>query len=308
MGLTKRGKNYYVSFPVIDDGKTLKHAPFGSRSLPGVKVKRWLAGRYKEQAERLEAIKRTELESGIAKTEAGAGPMPLKALTEAYLALPRIKEQADFERKQTWVTKRFLPFFGEGKLIDAITQEEVDAYYQKRRKEVAVATANRELACIKHIVSWGCGTARKLPLARPYLERNPARGVWKENEDNVRDVIAEPGEFEALQAASPPWLRPINQVAYETGMRQGEIRKLTWEQVDEKESFLKLRGKDTKTKEGRLVPLSPALATVLAQLRKIRGIKKEVFLRDGEAIPKKTISENFGKSRKRAGARGFPVP
>jgi integrase len=43
-------------------------------------------------------------------------------------------------------------------------------------------------------------------------------------------------------------------------MRPGEILKLTWRQVDFLEEFIRLRPEDTKTNEGRLVPLNPELA------------------------------------------------
>src|SRR4029077_11094979 len=129
-----------------------------------------------------------------------------KALAEAYLALPRVKAQANYERKKMWIEQRFFPAFGASTLITAITPESIEAYYQSRRKEVALATANRELAAVKHIFSWACGTARKLPLVHPYLEKNPARSVWKETEDNVRDEILEPAQFEALQAYSAAYL------------------------------------------------------------------------------------------------------
>ena len=42
--------------------------------------------------------------------------------------------------------------------------------------------------------------------------------VWKEAEDNVRDEILEPAQFEELQVHSAAYLAPINLVAYATGM------------------------------------------------------------------------------------------
>jgi integrase len=57
-------------------------------------------------------------------------------------------------------------------------------------------------------------------------------------------------------AACPPHLKPVVQLAYHTGMRQGEILTLTWGQVDLKEGFIRLTHRDTKTEEGRLVPLN----------------------------------------------------
>ena len=41
----------------------------------------------------------------------------------------------------------------------------------------------------------------------------------------------------------------INYVAYLTGMRGGEILKLTWEKVDLKSGFIRLKAEDTKTRK-----------------------------------------------------------
>ena len=170
------------------------------------------------------------------------------------------------------------------RLITAITPESIEAYYQTRRKEVALATANRELAAVKHIFSWACGMARKLPIARPYLDRNPARSVSKEMEDNVRDEILEPAPFEELQAHSAAYLRPINLVAYATGRRWGEIVRLTWDKVDLIGGYIRLKGKDTKSGEGRLIPLDvfPGLREMFKEIHKVRAIHEpHVFLNGG---------------------------
>jgi integrase len=68
-------------------------------------------------------------------------------------------------------------------------------------------------------------------------------------EDNVRDEIIEPTQFEDLQAHSAPYLCPINLVAYATGMRPGEIVGLTWDKVDLKSGFISTEGEDTKRGE-----------------------------------------------------------
>jgi len=74
-------------------------------------------------------------------------------------------------------------------------------------------------------------------------------------EDNVRDEILEPAQFEDLQAHSAEYLRPIILVAYATGMRLDEILGLTWDRADLKGGFIRLKGEDTKSGEGRLIPL-----------------------------------------------------
>jgi len=303
MGLTKRKDSYYVEFSVLDDGKTFTLA----RGVAGAKLKRWkVSSLNKTVAKQQEALIKTDLMKGIVKSDQVQGPMTFKALAEAYLALPRVKEQANYERKQMWIEQRFLPVFGASRLITGITPESIEAYYQSRRKQVALATANRELAAVKHMFSWACGTARKLPLAHPYLDKNPARAVWKEAEDNVRDEILEPAQFENLQAHSAAYLRPINLVAYATGMRWGEIVNLTWDKVDLKGGFIRLKVKDTKSGEGRLIPLDvfPGLREMFRELHKTRGLYvPHVFLHSGQ--PVLSLKGAFMAACKGAGITNF---
>jgi integrase len=303
MGLTRRKDSFYVEFRVTDDGKTFALA----RGVPGATLKRWkVSSLNKTVAKQQEALIKTDLMKGIVKSDQVQGPITFKALAEAYLALPRVMAQANYERKQRWVELRFLPTFGANRLITAITPDSIEAYYQSRRKEVALATANRELAAIKHIFSWACGTAKKLKLARPYLDRDPARAVWKEEEDNVRDEILEPAQFEALQAHSAAYLVPINLVAYATGMRWGEIVHLTWDKVDLKGGFIRLKGKDTKSGEGRMIPLDvfPGLREMFKELHKTRALHEpHVFLHGGQ--PVLSLKGAFMAACKGAGITNF---
>ena len=214
MGLTKRGKHWYVEFPVIDDGETMRMAPYGSRSVRGIKMKRWKSGPRKDQAEVLEASKRTELETVGIPSRKLPDLLTFKVLTEAYLVDKKIQRQALYACKKSWIEKRFLPTFGEGTPAAAVTSDMAEAYLEERRKEVALATVNRELAGIKHIFSWA--------VQKGVMEKNPLQRLKQEKEDNVRDEILEPAQFDDLQQQSPDYLRPINLVAYQTGMRRGK--------------------------------------------------------------------------------------
>jgi integrase len=303
MGLTRRKDSFYVEFRVLDNGKTFTLA----RGVSGSKLKRWkVSSLNKTVAKQQEALIKTDLMKGIVKSDQVQGPMKFGALAEAYLALSRVIAQANYACKQRWVEQRFLPAFGAGRLITDITPENIEAYYQSRRKEVAVATANRELAAIKHMFSWACGTARRLPIARPYLDKNPARSVWKETEDNVRDEILEPTQFDTLQAHSSIYLSPINLVAYATGMRLGEILGLTWNKVDLKGGFIRLKGEDTKSGEGRIIPLDlfPGLRETFKELHKTRALHEQhIFLHSGK--PVRSLKGAFKSACKGAGITNF---
>ena len=64
-----------------------------------------------------------------------------------------------------------------------------------------------------------------------------------------------------LGPGDPPAFPPIIRRAIETGMRRGEIARLTWDDVDLKRRTLTLE--TTKSGEGLLVPLSKEAVGIL---------------------------------------------
>jgi integrase len=62
-----------------------------------------------------------------------------------------------------------------------------------------------------------------IPLA------HPVGSVGLEHENNVRDRVLSHEEFDRLMTAAPMHLKPILLAAYHTGMRRGEILRLTWD-------------------------------------------------------------------------------
>jgi len=61
-------------------------------------------------------------------------------------------------------------------------------------------------------------------------------------------------------------LRPIILVAYDTGMRRGEVLRLRWDQVDLREGRLRLGAEDTKTDRPRNVYLTTRTLDALRAL------------------------------------------
>ena len=121
-------------------------------------------------------------------------------------------------------------------------------------------------------------------------------------ENNVRDQVLSSEEYDNLLTHCLPYLKPIVKLAYFTGMRLGEILRLTWGQVDLKEGFIKLTAEDCKTNEGRLVPLAEELLEMFkAMPRGLPGVP--VFLRDGKHIT--SIREAFQSARQKSGLDGF---
>jgi integrase len=85
--------------------------------------------------------------------------------------------------------------------------------------------------------------------------------------DNVRKGFIEREGYTTLLAELPEYLRAFVTMAYTTGMRRGEIVSLKWESVDLLNRTVRLHTGETKTGEGRVIPLGDELLESLkAQL------------------------------------------
>jgi integrase len=224
-----------------------------------------------------------------------------KALAQWYLELPEVKAKRSYDRDQRSLLK-LLPFFGE-RLLKNINPAKVEAYKQTRLNEpsgrtpqhlTAPATVNRELACLKTIFSKAVKNGK--------AERNPNQGVKMLKENNERDRVLSPEEYVRLLAHCPNYLKPIVRLAYQTGMRQGEILGLTWGQVDLKEGFIRLQPRDTKTNEGRLVPFNGELREMFKALPRSLPTAR-VFNRNAKPIT--SIREAFEAACRRAEIEEF---
>jgi len=80
-----------------------------------------------------------------------------------------------------------------------------------------------------------------------------------------RKGFFEPHEYEKLLAALPDYLRLPLAVGYLTGMREGEILGLKWDQVEFLTGTIELLAGETKSDEARTVPIIPQLRALLVE-------------------------------------------
>jgi len=132
------------------------------------------------------------------------------------------------------------------------------------------------------------------------IGRNPMNGIKFAEEDNVRDRVLIDEEFERLLACASEYIKPIIIMAWETGMRRGEILGLLWSQVDLNNGTIRLQGENTKNGRGRVIPISPRLKTTLESLPRCSD---HLFLYRGKPI--KRICGSFANARTQAGIIDF---
>ena len=102
-----------------------------------------------------------------------------------------------------------------------------------------------ELAALKRMLNIG---AMQTP---PKVDKVPHIPILKEN--NTRKGFFYHGDFLALRAALPEYLKGFVTFAYKTGWRVSEISNLTWSNVDLSQGIVRLEAGETKNDEGRTV-------------------------------------------------------
>ena len=199
-----------------------------------------------------------------------------------------------------------------GKRLTELTPAAVERYKNTRIASISrlgrrlrPAIVNRELACLKHMFN----VARKglIELKGGVPIENPVSAVNFLEEQNVRDRVLTPEEFQHMVSAAPGYLRPILLCAYHTGMRRGEILGLTWDRVDLKGGFIRLKEGDTKTGESRIIPIGRELRGVLQSLPLALDPQGNrvpyVFTRHGQRI--KSVREVFTRACQEAQISNF---
>lgn len=193
-------------------------------------------------------------------------------------------------------------------MLDQITYYECDRFLRERketitkqRKQRSASTLNKELGCLKHMLNEA--VAWEMIEKTPFDGKAPGQRLHqKEKGGRLRYLSDE--EIPALLAECPLHLWEIVQVALLTGMRRQELLTLRWAQITG--GFIYLH--ETKTDEGRQIPISRDLEEVLKLIRQrqwARKLKVEYVFCDDQGRSFQEIKRSFGSACKRAGVTGF---
>ena len=234
------------------------------------------------------------------------GDDPERVTFDDLVALIR----ADYEQKQNrtldrveHAIKHLRPYFEHIPAI-GITYDRVSRYITKRLAEPRSSrgTVHKELAALGRMLTLAVHAGR-LP-SKPHL---PTLKL-----DNVRKGFFSDDEIRAVLAKLPDWYAPAIEFAWRTGWRIGEVKGLTWGQIDWKAGTVRLEVGTTKNREGRVFPFaaSPALAALLMKQRdRTDAYQREhgrivpwVFWRDGKKLA--DHRDTWNTACKRAGLPG----
>jgi len=201
----------------------------------------------------------------------------LSELIDKYIEdiLPKKPKSEEKQKSQLeWWKEQLGDYF----LIDitsVLISEKRDTLAKEKtrfNRKYSPATINRYLAALSHALTvatneWG------------WLEDSPMRKVSKNKEPRGRVRFLSDDErgalLDACKESGSDYLYPVVVLALSTGMRQGEILGLTWQDVNLDRQYLILH--ETKNGERRRVPLTGLAHTEVKRLNKVRRIDTQLL-------------------------------
>ena len=177
--------------------------------------------------------------------------------------------------------------------IDEIRKAHVAEFVAHQKREgLKSPTIRRYLATLSSLFSFAerSGWLNQNPLARFDKRSLP------EAQPRTRFLSKE--EYRRLLSASKPHLKPIIEMAVETGLRSEELLGLRWEQVDLERREVRLTV--TKSNRPRVVPLSDRVVAILVARPRIADCPF-VFINPSTGNRYKTVKRAFQTTCRRSG-------
>jgi integrase len=272
-GIYKRGKIYWIAYKTA--GRIVREST-GTND--------------RKLAEGVLAKRRAEVFEGRWVGRLRDIKIPLRQAVQEFITVYSQPRKVAWEDDQL-ILDRFASFVGETAYVQDIDRHLIEQFQlELLSKRISKPSVNRYLATIKcffnRLIDWHS------------LQINPCRGI-KMYPETSRTHWLEAGQIAELLDKCSVRLRPIVQVALLTGLRRGDILRLTWDRIDIEQSIIRIV--QGKTKTSLLLPMSEALLEVL------RGIPRDpdcpyVFHDAGEPLRENGWARtDFIKARRGAG-------
>jgi integrase len=220
--------------------------------------------------------------------------MTFNDLAKWYLDQEPVKQLASYD-----IVKMKLEIFNQefgSKIVATIKPVDLQNYQIKRQRQgKKPATVDQDLGKVKTMINMAFDN--DLVSGKTLKVFKKVKKTLKKGSD-VRDRILSPDEFEALMKHAEGHTKHIIAMGYHTGMRKGEILKLTWDKIDLNKRIISLQAADTKDREARDVPICDPLYKILQNMpNRIQQASSSNHVFNYKGTP---IKYNFTRSLKRA--------
>jgi len=233
--------------------------------IPGGKVRRELIGYSIDDARAADGKRKVQKKENRIFDMLPESKMSFKELSEWYLNLSSVKKLSSYKRIQSSF-KFFIAKLG-GQIVNTITLADLDNYREERLDGgLAPGTIDVEMSIIKGMVSRAFDNDKidgRVMKAFRKLKNKIKRG------GNARKRTISVEEYIKLLSAAPEYIKNFLTVAYNTGMRPGELRNLKWKHINLKSGFIMLPADFTKEKNEKKIPINHHVRDVLIALRPV---------------------------------------
>lgn len=262
----KRGQSFWIAYYKRTAGRSVEVRE------PGGKTEKDALKKLKHR--------RREMAAEALGVYVSAGPEADRLTIEDLLR--SVEDQYRIEGKELKRShshmKPLRAFFGYHQAI-GVTASLVQRYIKARQSDHAAnGTINRELHILQRAFSLAVEQKR---VSKFHVPRCPSL-----TEDNVREGFVEKADFDrVLLNLRDPDVQDFARWAFWSGMRRGEIAKLTWAAYDRESSTLILPGRSTKNKRSRKLVLEGMYREMIARRFSARHLDSPcIFHRQGKPI------------------------
>jgi integrase len=198
----------------------------------------------------------------------------LAALVAVYLEDYELRQFSTLNTARGRVV-HLLAFFGEDCSAQTLTSSRLRQYQMARRRDgAAAATVNRETSALSRMY--------RLCVQLGWLTDMPVFPA-RLHENGPRQGFFEHGDYLTVRSHLPAPYQDVLDFAYYSGWRKHEILGLRWDEIDAEARVIRLPPHRSKTRTGRVLPISEPLKQVLERRRaRPRGVL--VFGRDDVTV------------------------
>ncbi|MDP8228438.1 MAG: tyrosine-type recombinase/integrase [Candidatus Electryoneaceae bacterium] len=232
----------------------------------------------------------------------------LPSAFEEYFNSKKNRVRDSTFRRYRIYTANFTSFMGEFfssvQMLSEVRKVQIEEFLQFLEREgQAPGTINAQLRVLRSIFNYA--------LVNDHITKNPTDRIEKFLDPRKSEEVKfwTPSQVETILSEVNPFWRDKYEFLYFTGIREGEIIKLTWNAVDLNEDHPKIKIQASedwvpKTNERREIPLNIIALEIIK--RQTRADDHDYVFKtfEGNMIKAKTIYDNLKSALKRLGLFG----
>jgi integrase len=247
--------------------------------LPGGKQRKEFVSYSIEEARDADGKRRSQKRENRIFDMLPEAKMSFFELAEWYLNLKSVEKLASYNRVRGCIAN-FNKEFGH-RIVNTIKPVDIEDYQNQRETDgLAPATIDMEISVTKTMIIKAFDNdivdGRTVKAFRK-VQRKLKKAA------NARRRTLSIAEYLRLREVAAPHLRVFLIVAYNTGMRTGELRKLRWSYIDWEKGFIRLPAEIPKERKAKNIPMNHHVRETLKSLP--RALHHDyVFTYKGEPI------------------------